>query len=182
MKTCTKCHTEKTLDRFSKKKISKDGLNTKCRDCVNDYYKESYKKDPTADNAKSKRWNERNKEARNKYFKEYRVQNQETCIRGRILTGSRHRSVKKNLPFDLTKEWLTAKLESGKCERTGITFVYEGHSAFNPSVDRIDSAKGYTQDNCQIVCKMYNLAKNVWSDADVLDMSKALIKESKNDK
>lgn len=37
MKVCTTCREELPLDVFPPRKSSKDGLNTKCRPCVNDY-------------------------------------------------------------------------------------------------------------------------------------------------
>ena len=35
---------------------------------------------------------------------------------------------------------------------------------FAPSIDRIDSAKGYTRDNCRIVCTAANFAMGSWGD------------------
>lgn len=34
---------------------------------------------------------------------------------------------------------------------------------FAPSIDRIESKKGYTSDNIQIVCQIVNRAKNEYS-------------------
>ena len=96
----------------------------------------------------------------------------------------RRNAIRKKLDIDIDYEWIDGQIEilDNKCTKTGLPFVWKRHYPFGPSIDRIDSAKGYTQDNCQIVCKMYNFAKNKWSDADVLDMAKALLKESKNHK
>ena len=41
-----------------------------------------------------------------------------------------------------------------------------GTSLFAPSIDRIDSSKGYTPDNIQIVCCAYNMGKKNMSDDD----------------
>ena len=40
----------------------------------------------------------------------------------------------------------------------------------NASIDRIDSSKGYTKDNIQIVTKTINLAKRSLSDDDFIQM------------
>ena len=38
MKTCTKCGEEKPLDKFNRRKLSADGLESRCRDCARAYY------------------------------------------------------------------------------------------------------------------------------------------------
>jgi len=37
MKKCSKCKEDKPLDRFSKHKTNKDGLQYECKDCVDKY-------------------------------------------------------------------------------------------------------------------------------------------------
>lgn len=36
MKECSYCHIEKPLDKFSKMTASKDGLQSRCKECVNE--------------------------------------------------------------------------------------------------------------------------------------------------
>ena len=38
MNTCTKCGEEKPLDKFNRRKLSADGLESRCRDCARAYY------------------------------------------------------------------------------------------------------------------------------------------------
>ncbi len=71
---------------------------------------------------------------------------------------------------------------AGKCEVTGLAFSLnrpktrrESLRAWGPSVDRVDPLKGYTRDNCRLVCWMYNAAKGVSSDEDVMTMARALV-------
>jgi len=44
-------------------------------------------------------------------------------------------------------------------------------------IDRIVPEKGYTEDNCRLVCAMYNIAKKNWTDKDVIKMAKGLLKK-----
>ena len=44
-----------------------------------------------------------------------------------------------------------------------------------PSIDRIDNNKGYTTDNCQIVCNMYNTGKGQHTDLEFLDFCKKVV-------
>lgn len=90
----------------------------------------------------------------------------------------RYRCTKKKLPFDLTTFWLADKLKVGTCEVTGLRFDLSGNineSPFLPSIDQIVPGKGYTRDNVQVVCLIYNYAKNCYSHEDVLTMAKALV-------
>lgn len=93
-----------------------------------------------------------------------------------LLSSARTRAAKHGLPFDFTIGQLAAKLSRGTCERTGLTFVLDkGKHPLSPSLDRIDPKKGYTPDNVQLVCWMYNAAKHTFTDADVLTFARALV-------
>lgn len=56
----------------------------------------------------------------------------------------------------------------GKCMLTGIPFSSEQSSGrrrpWLPSLDRIDSSKGYTDGNMRLVCSAVNIALNDWGD------------------
>jgi len=81
--------------------------------------------------------------------------------------------------FDLTTAWAIDILKIGVCQVTKIPFDFSGiRSPFIPSIDRIDSTKGYTTDNSQIVIFAYNLAKDHWSHDDVMMMAKALVQNN----
>lgn len=77
---------------------------------------------------------------------------------------------------DLTYQWIQEKIELGKCQVTNIPFILtSGHHPFAPSLDRIDSSKGYTKDNIQVVVLIYNTAKRQFLHDDVMVMAQALI-------
>jgi hypothetical protein len=98
---------------------------------------------------------------------------------GRLLVWIRARAGKMGCGFDLTHEWLAQRLEAGACEVTDIPLELSKPpgSRFHPwapSVDRIDCKLGYTQDNCRVVCWIYNMAKSEWTDDVVMTFAKAL--------
>jgi len=71
-------------------------------------------------------------------------------------------------------------IETGACPRTGFKFDLTPHAEhhrnpFSPSIDRIDGTKGYIKGNIQIVCSWYNIAKNEYSDAQMLGFCQAVI-------
>jgi len=84
------------------------------------------------------------------------------------LMGLKKRAKRKKIKFNLDKEWLKEKETIEKCEATGIKFdtTMEPYvNPFYPTIDRIDSKKGYTKDNCQIVCNMFNVAKGEFDES-----------------
>jgi len=129
----------------------------------------------------SRRWyaenKERSLETKRKYFNSPRGRAVELMNRiNKQMKGRRFG--KPGFETNLTIEWIEEKIKKGFCETTGIPFDFNDRKGswapFSPSVDRIDSKKGYTIDNCRVVCKIYNMAKNQFTDEDVIVMSKAL--------
>lgn len=83
----------------------------------------------------------------------------------KILSRARERAKKKGVECSLTLGELKSLFDraGGKCEVTGKKFSKGNEenllfSPFSPSVDRIDSKKGYSVENCRIVCLATNLA------------------------
>lgn len=98
---------------------------------------------------------------------------------GYLFYRSQVRARRNGLEFSLTKEWLRAKLEPGVCEVTGLPFVFDMGKPgeflpFSPSIDRKDSSKGYTLENCRVVCLVFNYACHTWGDEVVMKMARAL--------
>jgi hypothetical protein len=84
-----------------------------------------------------------------------------------ILSGMRSSSQRKSLgPVEWTKGEILAVIKNSVCCKTGIAFRLAECSSpahernpFAPSPDRLDNSKGYTKDNVQWVCWMYNQLK-----------------------
>lgn len=81
-----------------------------------------------------------------------------------------NRAQKKKLTFEITKQDIIDLYhkQNGLCALTGNVLAYtanmaDGRHIVNPrnlSVDRIDSTKGYTKDNIQLVCAQINRIKD----------------------
>jgi len=108
-----------------------------------------------------------------KYNADYRATHKDVradyyaTIEGRaksLLKNARNRAKKKNLDFNLTLEWVLEQLETGVSPLSGMKFSYEvslggcKRNPFAPSIDKIDSKKGYTPDNCRIITTYENMA------------------------
>lgn len=76
----------------------------------------------------------------------------------KVLSGIRERARKKGLAFNLTLENVS---KYSVCPVFGFELVRgEGKPQFNsPSVDRVDSSRGYTKDNVQILSQLANTMK-----------------------
>jgi hypothetical protein len=115
------------------------------------------------------------------FFENYKKNDPEAKCRW-MLSTLKSRAKQKGLAFDLDLNWLLLRWERGICEVTGLRFdfaEYDGKQgvkkAFQPSIDRKDSSKGYTKENCQMVVYLYNAAKNKFTHEDVVKFCKAML-------
>ena len=76
------------------------------------------------------------------------------------------------------------KKQNGKCAYTGkqltaIRYAVRGNqhiiNKWNVSIDRIDSNKGYTKDNIQLVCAIVNRMKTDLSDTEFLTLCNDIV-------
>jgi hypothetical protein len=86
-----------------------------------------------------------------------------------LIFQSRKRAKLKKLEFSITQDDLFDYCieHNWVCSLTGIRFVltsghYKSWNPYRPSIDRIDSSKGYTKDNIRLVCSAVNIALHTW--------------------
>ena len=93
-------------------------------------------------------------------------------VKTQLLCDARHRARTKQLPFDLTSEWVAEELQ--KAINSGdVVLGSNGDgsaSARAPSIDRVTPRLGYTQANCRIVPLQLNVAKGPWDDDSFLEV------------
>lgn len=83
---------------------------------------------------------------------------------------AQQRSKRYNVPCTITKEWVLS--QPRMCNVSGMPFQIPlvGRGPYSPSIDRIDSSKGYTPENTQFVTCFYNMAKNEWGEQEIQDL------------
>lgn len=106
-----------------------------------------------------------------------------SSLKGRaktLLASANRRSSEYGEDFDLTESWFIDKFKVGKCELTGIDFdlnkpIGTSKNPYSPSIDRIDSNKGYTKANCRVVLWQVNLALGEMSDSEIIPILEKLL-------
>jgi hypothetical protein len=148
-KECRTCKVYLPLSAYAVNRAAKDGLQWVCKVC---------------DNKRQVKRRAERKEQFQEYGKEYRFKNKDNldfrlqCL----LNSSRARAREKNREHDITKQdLLDIYPKDNKCPIFGFNLEWNGNGfrETSPSIDRIDSSRGYTKDNIQIISWKANRIK-----------------------
>lgn len=170
-KKCKICNEVKSLDLFVKNKLCKDGRTHRCKDCETTWKQQYYENNKdyiTARNIayrkNNTKWYSRTLEKRVRY----------------IIQLGIGRANKKQIEWNLSLEFLTGLWEKqeGKCVYSGVPLSYEDNHPHTVSLDRIDSSKGYTEDNVQFVCTIVNYVKQRFDETTFLQFCKSVTQHS----
>ena len=182
LKICSKCEIEKEVSEFRCSKAGLNNLENECKICCYLYDKEKRLNNLELIAEKARIRRDLKKEYYSQYEKRFRNEYHKS-LKGyafKLFSGAKGRAKKKNLEFNLTSQWVLEKLTPLICEATGFTIdiaaggVYKTHP-LQPTLDRVDSAKGYTMDNVKVTCWWWNVMKQDWTE----EIVKELIKKYK---
>lgn len=150
-KKCSVCNIEKSLDSFYKSQRS-----SKCIDCSLKVTRE-YKRKKRLDINFRKEEGKKQKERRIRLW-------QNTLIH-----DSKHRGIENNLTVEIINK--IYKKQNGLCYWFNIPLIPTNTRKHpqQPSIDRLDRNKGYTEDNIVLCCYSANIGRNetdldVWMD------------------
>ena len=195
MKKCWKCKELKNLKDFYKDITTKDGLSKACKLCQIEYSKKYNREHKEYFKQKNNEYYQKNllndieyNRKRYNFYKEKYLESRDASlrtIRGRlynIFDAARSRTKKGSLIFEITLEDVLEiyEIQKGSCALTNIEFSLDrlgrkSKNPFAPSLDRIDSDKGYTKENIRLVCVIVNLALNNFGDNAFDKMCRAYI-------
>jgi hypothetical protein len=172
MKVCRKCGIEKNLSEFVKNKQSKGGVTHTCKECEKSWNQAYY---------------EANKDyivARNKKYREINPNWYSTSVEKRmryILQLGVARARDKKIEWSLSVEFLVSLWEKQKgcCAYSGVPLTYEENHPHTVSLDRIDSLKGYTEENVQLVCTIVNYIKQRFDEKTFFTFCKSVAQNNK---
>ena len=164
-KICNKCKIEKSLDQFSPRIKGKDGVNSVCKECCTKEMKGRYKNNPELYKARAREYRKLNPERYKEIHKKYKDSNPKR----KLLDGSKYRAKKKGIENTLTIEDINIP---EICPILGIKLEYNKEKVKDnsPSLDRIDSSKGYTSDNIHIISHKANRIKNHLSKDEIIKL------------
>lgn len=116
---------------------------------------------------------------------EYRIGNSRTLdgVIQKLHNAAKERSKKHKSVCTITRKWIKVNIEKGFIlnNKKIIDYSLEPNHPFTPSIDRIDSEnRNYTEENCQILPTLLNIAKNRWKDEDFLKVVEPYIEHLKN--
>jgi hypothetical protein len=165
-KCCNRCKQYLPFSLFSKNSANNDKLSSHCKDCDKISQEKQRRKSPEKQLALHRKYQ---KEKRKDF--NYRLQ--------MLITASKQRASKKQIEHCITVEDLKEIYpQDGCCPVFGfkLEFGDAGFRDHSPSVDRIDSTKGYTKDNIQILSWRANRLK-VDATIEELEMLIAYLKQ-----
>jgi hypothetical protein len=177
MKTCTRCTTEfpETLEYFQPNKNCKNGLNSVCRICSREYMA-NWKK------ANEQKLSQRRRELYAERYATAQAEKRRLILeahplreRAKIMRqGMLDRSRERGFLFDshiMTNVYIIEWIRSTpNCPCCGISINYEykqdaRKTNASPSIDRIDTQKGYIIGNVALICwRCNNLKRDATAD------------------
>jgi hypothetical protein len=144
--TCTKCKESKEDVEFYKHSGRDSGLSAWCKSCSKVV-------------AKTRQ--------QSNYFREHQRTYRRTHRAAKLIGTIRSRARSRSMEFDLDGfvQEIQSRIDTGVCEMSGVRFDIDATRSFNsPSIDRIDSSKGYVFSNIRVVCLAMNVALNDWGE------------------
>jgi hypothetical protein len=154
-KCCKDCKVIKPLNEFYKGKNKVDGRASYCKQC-------------TILRSQVRKQNTLRKEGKNTQGFNPKI----------MIQRAKNRSINKGLDFDLDYKWVCSQLKNNVCPVTKLPFYLgkEPRHPMTPSIDKIDPNKGYTKNNCRVICYWYNTAKSNYSEEIVMSLCEAVVK------
>lgn len=206
-KTCKFCKEELHIDNFWKNPSIKDGYFNKCKSCatkikdINAIKKQKYLSDNlwvcstcnntlllTKENFYKRGDSKTGFQHRckkclqkdpNRYDRLIKRDDIDYYLKDRFF-GAKNRAKFKNIPFNLTLEYLKElwKSQKGECAISKIKMdhtILKGKLDTNASLDKIIPSLGYIQGNVQFVCNRINMMKSDMSIQNLIHFCKLII-------
>lgn len=150
-KICGKCKKLLDISLFSKDKYQKSGYRRVCKSCSSLEFQQFQ----STDGYKKRLAKSKEKRAFIKKTNPIMIWAHD------VFHNAKKRSKDYGIEFSITKEWLVKNAPS-QCPLLGVNLKYNTKKSEpnTASIDRKDSTKGYTSDNCKIISFKANRIKN----------------------
>ncbi len=159
-KTCKDCLKEKPISQFYRRKDTPDKRTYCCMEC---------------ENKRSVAWQASHKDHVSTWRLEWRRKSPRQSLNV-SLNGALRRCPTEN-PATIGDVFDLWKMQNGRCALTGLTMTWAQGKVLPTSItlDRIIPEKGYTIKNIRLICHAVNSFRGRMSDADMIDMARAII-------
>ena len=162
-KVCRCCKIEKIISDYNINKAYKDGYDSMCRKCANEkaaIQREKHRETTNQKYVKRYHSDPEFKKHRNEMSKKSSIKMRAECPERTMLYSCRSRAKEKGWEFNIEEsDILIPKF----CPILEIELLPggKGTQTFNsPSIDRIDSSKGYIKGNVRVISLRANMMKN----------------------
>jgi len=183
MKKCRICSIEKDESQFYIREGSK--LRNECNECHHLRAQDYYQRNKEKRKQKAREWARNNKEKRKETVKQYINTPKGRMVK--LMKMAHSRALKYGHEFDLDSDFLMSLWEkqNGRCDLTNISFEFINTTPYEanpwaPSIDRINSFKGYTKDNIRLVCVAVNYALNEYGEETFKKICEAYLNNKKS--
>lgn len=153
-KICSRCNIEKTIDQFYKRKGSKDGFRSECKECFSFKNKQYHCKNREQINNRNKKYNDEHKQEiqlyQENYQKEYYKRNREQINERNKLYNIKNKEKVKKYKRIYNKE------------RKNVDILFKFISGIRRTISTAFKKRGYTKSShtYEIVGLPYNELKN----------------------
>lgn len=162
---CSQCKQLKNETDFYGRGDGSTKKKSRCKSCDNAAKHQYYLKNNTKIRKKIRKWYKNNKNKIKTTQQKYNNTPKGRAVK--LLKAAQSRAVKYNYEFKIDTKYILSMWEEqdSKCALTKIPFEMENKTQYNsnpygPSIDRIDSSKGYIPGNVRLVCTAVNYALN----------------------
>jgi len=192
-KRCSKCGVIKGSKCFTRSGKSSDGLQSWCKQCNKErarkreyvYYQcemcggrfKRVRRSPMQEGKRSRKCLKCSRElALQKNGGHAHNYTGSEHFAGKMIAAWRSSAKRRKHRWVLTKEQLDRRFneQRGICALSGLKMVMEKESPYRPSIDRIDSMRGYEDGNFQFVCSAVNVMKNKLPESEFVKLCRAI--------
>ncbi len=176
MKTCKNCGLEKeaSTEFWHRSKRHKDGLAWWCKECAVTYSKNYRTLNAEKERKKVREWRSANPEKRRAQYWRGEDSRKRNDWAGTLLKNTRSSARGSDRVHAITKEDILRCFDrqNERCFYSGVKLDFNlvKHSPRYPSIDRIDSSKGYLPNNIVVASWWMNRAKFTYTAEDFISL------------
>lgn len=177
-KFCGACSATKSISEFGINRARRDGRQSYCGPCLRAFVRDRKYHRLDQYRAAAAEYRSRNRDRAREQARIRKQASPRDCL-GRSLIHALRRMPTEN-PVTINQLVAIYDRQDGRCALSGIKMVWaQGEiTPFTMSVDRINPSIGYTEDNVRLLCHCVNSFKLTMSDAEMLDVARAILGRS----